>query len=221
MGDEISIHLFCHSLGSRLRLLLRLVKVLLEFGLSGHAAGDCRLGWFRDGSDGAILLLRLLLRTGYVETAWNYRVWWHWFGPSLRPGKPLNSLRWCRGRHYGAEGAISTVQYTCLHWPVIGDATNLYLKKSHRGEFLPIGLIAHISSMHPAGPSSSTLNPRINFNGSDKWQSDALLAWQIKISRKFPEVSLCFAHSEFDCSVRLTHENHWILLVSLEIYMMK
>ena len=32
MGDEISIHLFCHSLGSRLRLLLRLVKVLLEFG---------------------------------------------------------------------------------------------------------------------------------------------------------------------------------------------
>ena len=44
MGDEISIYLFCHSLGSRLRLLLRLVKVLLEFGLSGHAAGDCRLG---------------------------------------------------------------------------------------------------------------------------------------------------------------------------------
>ena len=69
MGDEISIHLFCHSLGSRLRLLLRLVKVLLEFGLSGHAAGGCRLGRFRDGSDGAILLLRLLLRTGYVENA--------------------------------------------------------------------------------------------------------------------------------------------------------
>ena len=44
MGDEISFHLFCHSLGSRLRLLLRLVKVLLEFGHSGHAAGDCRLG---------------------------------------------------------------------------------------------------------------------------------------------------------------------------------
>ena len=38
MDDEISIHLFCHSLGSRLRLLLRLVKVLLEYGLSGHAA---------------------------------------------------------------------------------------------------------------------------------------------------------------------------------------
>ena len=69
MGDEISIYLFCHSLGSQLRLLLRLVKVLLEYGLSGQPAWDCRLGWFRDGSDGAILLLRLLLRTGYVEKA--------------------------------------------------------------------------------------------------------------------------------------------------------
>jgi hypothetical protein len=26
-------------------------------------------GWFRDGSDGAVLLLRLLLRVGYVEKA--------------------------------------------------------------------------------------------------------------------------------------------------------
>jgi hypothetical protein len=52
-----------------LRLLLRLVKVLLEYGLSGHAAGDCLLGWFRDGSDGAVLLLRLLLRVVYVEKA--------------------------------------------------------------------------------------------------------------------------------------------------------
>ena len=69
MDDEISIHLFCHSLGSRLRLLLRLVKVLLEYGLSGHAARDCWLDWFRDGSDGAILLLQLLLRVGYVEKA--------------------------------------------------------------------------------------------------------------------------------------------------------
>ena len=67
MDDEISSNLFCHSLCSRLRLLLRLVKVLLEFGLSGHAARDCRLGWCRDGSDGAILLLRFLLRVGYVE----------------------------------------------------------------------------------------------------------------------------------------------------------
>ena len=48
MADEISIHLFCHSLGLRLRLLLRLVEVLLEFGLSGHAARDFRLGWCKD-----------------------------------------------------------------------------------------------------------------------------------------------------------------------------
>ena len=39
------------------------MKILLEFG---HAR-DCRLGWCRDGSDGVILLLRLLLRVGYVE----------------------------------------------------------------------------------------------------------------------------------------------------------
>ena len=44
MGDDIPIHLFCHLLGSRLRLLLRLVKVLLEFGHSGHADGDRWLG---------------------------------------------------------------------------------------------------------------------------------------------------------------------------------
>ena len=72
MDDEISIHMFCYYLVSQLRLLLRLVKVLLEFGLSGHAARDCQLGWFRDGSDGAILLLRVHLRVypvGYVEKA--------------------------------------------------------------------------------------------------------------------------------------------------------
>jgi hypothetical protein len=45
------------------------VKFLLEYGLSGHDASTCRLGWFRGGSDGAILLLRLLLRVGYVEKA--------------------------------------------------------------------------------------------------------------------------------------------------------
>ena len=64
MDDQISTHLFCHSLGSRLGLLLGLVKVLLEDGLSDHAARTCRLGWFSDGSNGAILLLRLLLRFG-------------------------------------------------------------------------------------------------------------------------------------------------------------
>ena len=115
MDDAISILLFCHSLDSRLRLLLRLMKVLLEFGLSGHAARDCRLGWFVDGSDGAILLLQFLLRAGYVETRETMVVWRHWFGPSLRPGKPSNSPQWRGGRLDGAKGAISTKQYTCLH----------------------------------------------------------------------------------------------------------
>ena len=43
MDDAISILLFCHTLDSRLRQLLRLMKVLLEFGLSRHAARDCGL----------------------------------------------------------------------------------------------------------------------------------------------------------------------------------
>ena len=68
MDIEISIDMFCHSLSLRLRLLLRLVKVLLEFGLTGHVASDCQLGWCREGSDGALFLLRLLLRVGYVYT---------------------------------------------------------------------------------------------------------------------------------------------------------
>ena len=69
MDDEISIHLFCHSLGSRLGLLLGVVESSAREWLSDHAARTCRLGWFSDGSDGAILLLRLLLRVGYVEKA--------------------------------------------------------------------------------------------------------------------------------------------------------
>ena len=44
MGDEISIHLFCHSLGSRLGLLLRLVKVLLDSGSLSLAFRDTLLG---------------------------------------------------------------------------------------------------------------------------------------------------------------------------------
>jgi hypothetical protein len=98
MDDEISIQLFCHSLDSWLRLLLRSVKVLLEFGLSGHAARDCRLGWFRDGSDGAIFLLRVFWGLGMLKRPETIVVWRHWFGRSLRPGKPSNSPR-------GAEGA--------------------------------------------------------------------------------------------------------------------
>ena len=45
------------------------MKVLLEYWLLGHAARTCRLGWFRDGSDGAILLQRPFLRVRYVEKA--------------------------------------------------------------------------------------------------------------------------------------------------------
>ena len=107
MDDEISIKLLCNSLGSRLRLLFRLMKALLEFGLSGHAVRDCRLGWCRDGPDGAIFLLLRLLRVGCVEKPETIVLWRHWFVRSLRPGKPSNSPRWCGGRHDGAEGAIS------------------------------------------------------------------------------------------------------------------
>ena len=85
---------------------VNLVNVLLEFGLSGHAAIDCRLGWFRDGSDGATLLLKLLLRVGCVEKPEAIVLWRHWFDRSLLPGMPSNSLRRCGGRHDGAEDAI-------------------------------------------------------------------------------------------------------------------
>jgi hypothetical protein len=86
-----------------------LMKVLLEFGLSGHAAKYCWRGWFRDGSDGAILLLRSLLRVGYVERSESVVVWRHLFGRSLLPGKPSISPRWCGGRLNGAEGASSSM----------------------------------------------------------------------------------------------------------------
>ena len=77
----------------KVELTLRLMKVVLGFGLSGHAAWDCLLGWFRDGSDGAILLLWLLPGVGYVERLEPIVVWWYWFGRSLLPGKPSNSPR--------------------------------------------------------------------------------------------------------------------------------
>ena len=101
------------------------VEAVVEVGescarvwLSGHAARDYPLGWIRDGSDGAVLLLRLLLRVGCVEKAWNdccvaTLVWL--FSPAWEAVE-LTPLR--GGRHDGAEGAISTKQYTCLHWAV-------------------------------------------------------------------------------------------------------
>ncbi len=42
------------------------MKDVLKYGLWGHAARGYPLGWFRDGSDGAVLLLRLLLRVATV-----------------------------------------------------------------------------------------------------------------------------------------------------------
>jgi hypothetical protein len=62
-----------------------------------------------------------------------------------------------------------------LHWNSIGYSI-LHLQKSQLGEFQHIGLIANISSMSHAGPSSSTLYQRMDFNWSDKQQQEALLA---------------------------------------------
>ncbi len=112
MDDAISILLFCGSLNSKLRLLLRLMKVLLDFGLSRHAARDCRLGWFRDGSDGAILLLRFILRVGYVERPETIVVWRHWFCRSLRPGKPSNSPQWRGRRHFPLSSIPAYIEHS-------------------------------------------------------------------------------------------------------------
>jgi hypothetical protein len=55
---------------------------------------------------------------------------------------------------------------------------DLHLKKTQHHCFPHIGLSANISSMHYAGQSTSTQNPRItiNHNWSDKQQQSALLA---------------------------------------------
>ena len=54
-----------------------------------------------------------------------------------------------------SSGAVSSKS----HW-----LFDLHLQKSQLGEFPHIGLIANISSMHHAGPSSSTLYQIINLN---------------------------------------------------------
>ena len=51
-----------HPLGSMLRLMLRLMDVLLRFGFSGRTTWIWPLGLISDGSDGATLLLWLLLK---------------------------------------------------------------------------------------------------------------------------------------------------------------
>jgi hypothetical protein len=62
-----------------------------------------------------IFFFDFFLGLGMLERQETIVVLRHWFGRSLRPGKPLKSPRWRGGRHDGAEGAISTKQYTCLH----------------------------------------------------------------------------------------------------------
>ena len=115
MDDEISIRLFFHSLGSRLGLLFGLVKVLLDMGFRTTLPGPVGLAGL--GMDQMVLFF-------YCDFFWGLAMlkrpetivlWRHWFGHSLRPGKPSNSPRRCGGRHNGAEGVISTKQFTCLH----------------------------------------------------------------------------------------------------------
>ena len=52
---------------------------------------DWQLGWFSDVSDGAILLLRFLLRIGIVERQETILCAGHWVDHSLQPLMPTNS----------------------------------------------------------------------------------------------------------------------------------
>jgi hypothetical protein len=97
IDDEISIHLFCHSLGSRLRLLLRLVKVVLEYGFRDTLLGTIRLAGL--GMDLMVLFFfcDFFWGLGVLKRPETIVVWRHWFGRSLRPGKPSNSPRCVEG----------------------------------------------------------------------------------------------------------------------------
>ena len=99
------------------------VEPLVEVGESsarvwpfGHAAGTVGLAGL--GMDQMVLFFCCDFFWGLAMLKRSDVLWRHWFGRSLRPGKPSNSPRWCGGRHDGAEGAISTKQNTCLHWAV-------------------------------------------------------------------------------------------------------
>jgi hypothetical protein len=118
MDDEISFHLFCHSLDSLSFTVEAVVEVDGSFAWVwplGTRCGDCWLGWLRDGSDGAVLLLRLLLRVGYVEKAWNHRcmaslAWL--FSPAWEAArKPSNSPRWRGGRHFHQALYLATLNH--------------------------------------------------------------------------------------------------------------
>ena len=79
--------------------------------------------------------------------------------------------------HFSQAGAASSKS----HW-----LFNLHLQKSQLGEFQHIGLIANISSMHHAGPSSSTLYQIIIINWSDKqrkpyWLNESKYLWNVSM----------------------------------------
>ena len=97
IDDEILIRLFCHSLGSRLRLLLRLVKVVLEYGFRDTLLGTIRLAGL--GMDLMVLFFfcDFFWGLGVLKRPETIVVWRHWFGRSLRPGKPSNSPRCVEG----------------------------------------------------------------------------------------------------------------------------
>ncbi len=92
MDDEILILVFCHSSGSRLRLLLGLVNVLLKslafwdtlletVCLAGLGMDLMALFFFCD----------IFWGLGMLRRPETIVVWRHWFGCPLRPGMPLNS----------------------------------------------------------------------------------------------------------------------------------
>ncbi len=72
MDDGMSMNLFFHSLDSWLRLLLRLVKVLLEYGLSGHAAESVGLAGLGTNRMVLSFFCDFVLRVGYVERPETY-----------------------------------------------------------------------------------------------------------------------------------------------------
>jgi hypothetical protein len=139
----ISIHLFFHSLDSRLRLLLIFVNVLLvvDFGESsarvirrvwpsGPAPGDFRLGWFRDESGGAVLLLLLLLRVGYLKIPESIVVTLVWTFAPAREAVQLTPV--------GVEGATMALSH--------GNMAPAHGNMARRAPFPPRSIPDYITS---------------------------------------------------------------------------
>lgn len=125
---------FCSSMGFRDTLLV-------PVGLAGLGMDQMVLFFFCDFFWGLVMLKR-------PETI---VFWQHWFGRSLLPRKPSNSPRWCEGRHDGAEGAISTKQYTGLHWAVneahcLSDYMENWFRKSWFWSIAPIAVMVFQAS---------------------------------------------------------------------------